>query len=69
MPDMFALIAEPAMSLLAAVLFLYWALRVVSLLLDSEGERNKVLDRDLDLAFQIWLYVRTLFFPRPFLLP
>jgi hypothetical protein len=57
------------MSLLGALLFLYWASRIHSLLRSSEGECNARLDRDLAVAFQIWLYVRSLFFPQPFLLP
>jgi hypothetical protein len=57
------------MSLFGAVLFLYWASRIHTLLRGSEGERNELLDRDLETAFQILLFVRSLFFPQPFLLP
>jgi hypothetical protein len=57
------------MLFISALLFVYWASRLPSLLRGSEAELNQEADRDLETAFQLWLAIRSFFFPRPFLLP
>jgi hypothetical protein len=54
----------------AGGLLVYWVSRVVVLLVASEAEVNDLLNNDLSVGRQIWLYLRSLFIPpQTFILP
>jgi hypothetical protein len=54
----------------AGGLLVYWVSRVFVFLFASEAEANALLDNDLRMGRQIWLYLRSLFTPpQTFLLP